>query len=318
MRKKNNESIPIGRQYDGSMMYLEMMTITDENPGPVLFLSGAIHGDELCGPAIIRKLLQRLPKKINGKLILVPIVNPFGFNSKSRYLPDRKDLNRSFPGSKNGSLAGRLAHVFTEKVLSVSDYGIDFHSAGIHKVNIPQIRIGDQSLLGLAKAFNAPLTLDSKIIKGSMRETANSLGVKVLLFEGDECLHVDERVTNEAVDGTLSVMAEIGMIDTPPDRTGDDTFHARSSYWVRAPFGGILTPKKKLGSVLKYNDIIATISDPFGVYCDNVRSPSSGVLLGMTKIPLCNEGDSLFHIATVRDLNDLRDVLDDLVEFEEL
>lgn len=296
-----NIEIPISRLANGSPIGLQIRIVNGKRPGPTLFVSSAVHGDEIIGLEIIRRLIERpLMKKIKGTLILVPIVNSYGFLNRSRYLPDRRDLNRCFPGSPKGSLAARLANEFLEKVVARSDYGIDIHSAAIHRENLPQIRIGDEGeqLLDLAKAFGAPVIMKSRLREGSLRESAFNMDVPTLVYEAGEGLRFDETAIRAGLAGIMRVMAHADMFDTKkvlPPRA--PSFVADGSSWVRAPEGGLLRLFKKLGDPVEKGERLGTVSDVFGDNQDDVLAPVDGIVIGRASLPVINEGDAVAHIA---------------------
>jgi uncharacterized protein len=270
--------------------------------GPVMFVSGVVHGDEIQGVEIVRRLLDRLKKKqLHGTLLAVPIVNSFGFLNHSRYLPDRRDLNRSFPGSDHGSLASLLADLFFSEVVQRSQYGVDLHTAALHRTNLPQVRIapGDDDLLALAKAFAPPVVLTSKLREGSLRLSAEEARVKVLLYEGGEALRFDEEAIAIGVDGILRVMRHVGMIDDAPAAKNGVTLSS-SSTWVRAPEGGILRTVRKSGERVAKLEAIGVISDPLGEETVSVVAEDDGIIIGRTNLPIVNRGDALFHIAKIK------------------
>lgn len=287
-------------------MTLPVQVVHGRKPGPVLFVSAAIHGDEILGIEIIRRVLKAPALKgLAGTLLAIPIVNGPGFISHSRYLPDRRDLNRSFPGSDRGSLAARLADTFLTEIVKRSDFGIDLHTAALHRTNYPQIRFdttADERLRGLANAFGAPVTIESKLRPGSLRETAKAEGVECLLYEAGEALRFDEFSIRVGVRGVLAVMRQLGMISTKsvamPIRK---PVHAKSSSWVRAPEGGLIRAITAPGSIVKENEVLGLLDDPFGAFEKPVLAPYSGILIGRTNLPVVNQGDALFHIARLDD-----------------
>lgn len=207
--------IKIAALYDYTDLNMPIEVIRGKEDGPTLFISAAIHGDEINGVEIAKRLLQKKELvKIKGILIIIPVVNVFGFNHKSRYLPDRRDLNRSFPGSPKGSLAGRLANIFMKEIVSKCTHGIDLHTGAIHRSNLPQVRafLDDKKTAELAHAFGVPVILHSRLKDGSLREAARKKRVKTLLFEGGEALRFEEEVIRSGLRGCLSVMREIGML----------------------------------------------------------------------------------------------------------
>lgn len=273
-------------------------------PGPVLFLSGAVHGDEIQGIEIVRRVLGHDALKIiKGTLLAIPIVNAFGFLNHSRYMPDRRDLNRSFPGSDQGSLTSLLADLFFREVVKRSDFGIDLHTAALHRTNLPQIRIapGDSDLMKLAEAFAPPVIMTSKLRDGSLRQSAKSAGVKVVLYEGGEALRFEEPAIEAGVKGTLRVMKFIGMIENAPAVPPHiSTIHSTSSTWTRAPEGGILHSVRLVGDRVGRREPIGIITDPLGQARVPVFAEDDGIIIGRTNLPIVNRGDALFHVARIK------------------
>jgi predicted deacylase len=290
--------------YTHTPVVMSAEVICGRREGPCLFVSACVHGDEINGVEIIRRLL-RAPalKHLRGTLIAVPVVNVYGFVRQSRYLPDRRDLNRSFPGSEKGSLAARLANAFLEEVVIKSHYGIDLHTGAVHRENLPQVRASfDHQGVEerLAKAFGSPVILNTDLRDGSLREAAQARGVPVIVYEGGEALRYDELVIRAGVRGVIGVMRELGMLR----RTGKassvrraEPVVARSSQWVRACQSGILRSAKSLGARVKKQELLGWISDPLGSNEIPVLSNSSGVIIGKINLPLVNEGEALYHIA---------------------
>ncbi|HEY7747616.1 MAG TPA: succinylglutamate desuccinylase/aspartoacylase family protein [Aestuariivirgaceae bacterium] len=282
-------------------MSLPVQVIHGERSGPSLFISGVVHGDEVMGVEVIRRLVNHpATEDICGTLLAVPIVNAYGLISHSRYMPDRRDLNRSFPGSDHGSLASILADLLMREVVMRSNYGIDIHSAALHRTNLPQIRIspGDEDLLMLAHAFGAPVILLSKLREGTLRQCALEHGVKVLVYEGGEALRFDETAIDAAVTGSLRVMHKIGMLRVPPSSgMPDPATVSRSSHWLRAPEGGIFRSDRRIGHWVVAGQRIGVISDPFGQLEVPVLASDTGIIIGQSHLPVVNRGDALFHIA---------------------
>lgn len=285
-------------------MKLPVHVIHGASIGPVFFISAVVHGDEIQGVEIVRRVLSAL-KNVNlrGTLLAVPIVNSFGFLNHSRYMPDRRDLNRSFPGSDQGSLASLLADFFFQEVVKRSDYGIDLHTAALHRTNLPQVRIApdDEELVALANAFAPPVVLTSKLREGSLRLSAKEAGVKVLLYEGGEALRFDESAIEMGVKGILRVMKLLKMIDEAPTTTAHSAVvHSTSSSWVRAPEGGILHSVRRSGDRVGRMEPIGVISDPLGAETVSVVVEDDGIIIGRTNLPIVNRGDALFHIARIK------------------
>jgi len=293
--------LPMASLYSHAPMSLPVQVIHSKRDGPRLFVSAAIHGDEINGVEIIRRLL-RLPllNKLRGTLLAVPIVNVYGFVNRSRYLPDRRDLNRSFPGSEKGSMAARLAEMFLEEIVTRSDYGIDLHTGAIHRENLPQIRanLDDPETARIASAFHVPVLLNSDLRDGSLREVAAEHGIPILLYEAGEALRFNERAIRAGVKGIIAVMRSIGMLPaTSRVRQPSEPLVARASSWVRAGRSGILRITSPLGARVRRDEVIGVISDPFGQMELEVKSSCSGIIIGRTNLPLVNEGEGIFHIA---------------------
>ena len=293
--------LPVSALSNHTRVVLPVQVLHGEAEGPVLFVSGCIHGDEIQGVEIIRRLLVHPALgHIRGTLLAVPIVNSFGFLNHTRYMPDRRDLNRSFPGSDRGSLASLVADIFFREVVLRSQYGIDLHTAALHRTNLPQVRVasGDGDLLTLAEVFAPPVVLVSRLREKSLRLSAAEAGVKVLLYEGGEALRFDEAAIDAGVKGTLRVMAEIGMIEPlSPRLAAPATVFSDSSTWVRAPEGGILHTIRRSGDRVGRQEVIGVVADPLGSQSVPVVSEHDGIIIGRTNLPLVNRGDALFHIA---------------------
>ena len=294
--------LPAASLYAHASMSLPVQVVCGRRSGPTLFVSAAVHGDEINGVEIVRRLLQLpLLRQLRGTLLAVPIVNVYGFVNRSRYLPDRRDLNRSFPGSARGSLAARLADLFVTEIVDRSDGGIDIHSGAIHRENLPHVRanLDDPKTAALARVFNVPVLLNANLRDGSLREHAAARGIPVVLYEAGEALRFDERAVRAGVKGIASVMRELEMLPMGRWRRRENQpVIARSSTWIRAPESGILVSSAPLGTRLRENDVAGVISDPFGENNTEVRSHASGVIIGRTNLPLVNEGAALFHVAT--------------------
>ncbi len=296
----------LARLYDFTELTMPVRIIRGKKPGPTIFVSASIHGDEVIGGEIIRRIIadKRL-KHLSGTLILIPVVNVFGYNTMSRYLPDRRDLNRSFPGSPDGSLAGRVAHIFQKEILEKSDIGIDLHSATNQRRNLPQVRasLEDPETKKLALSFGAPVVIDSKLRDGSLRESARQMGVKMLVFEGGESLRVHETVVRSGVIGVFSVMREAGMLpaDLVKPHVHLKPIVAKSSFWLRAEQSGVLRPRKNLGSAVRIGDRVATVTDVFGEQKIFLYAKAAGVIIGQNRLPQVSKGDPVYHIATFQD-----------------
>jgi hypothetical protein len=304
--------LPISKLSNHAPVTLPVHVLHGAQPGPTMFVSAAIHGDELNGVEIIRRLLRTLaPQSIKGTLLCVPVVNVFGFISRSRYLPDRRDLNRSFPGSANGSLAARLAHLLLTEIVRRSQVGIDLHTAPIHRINLPQIRCVFRKrprVRELGRAFGAAVMLESSERPGSLREAARAVGVDVLTYEGGEGLRFDEFAIRAGVDGITSVMQRMEMLDgpdeveTPTDRPQPVLINASS--WLRSPEGGVFRTTKRIGDGVNVDEIVGYVANPYEDAAVEVRSPRRGIIIGRTTLPIVNMGDALLNIGWSEEVAD--------------
>lgn len=311
--------LPVAKLHTHTPLTMPVQVIRGRRDGPVLFVSAAIHGDELNGVEIIRRLLQQKSlSKLRGTLIAIPIVNIYGVIHHSRYLPDRRDLNRSFPGSERGSLASRLAYLFMNEIVANCTHGIDIHTGALHRNNLPQIRanLEHEETERLARAFGTPVILNSDLRDGSLRQSAAENGIPMLLYEAGQALQFDELSIRAGVRGIISVMRELGMLSASRSRTSRkiEPLVARSSQWVRAPESGIFRAFTALGTNVKRGDILGMIDSPYGDNEIEVLSSTSGLVIGRTNLPLINEGDALFHIARFSAVNEAAETVEEFTE----
>ena len=295
--------LPVSVLSDHTPVNMSVHVVHGKRPGPVMFISAAVHGDEIIGVEIARRVLGT-PQldTLKGTLLVIPIVNTFGFLIQSRYMPDRRDLNRCFPGTASGSLAGRLAHLFMTEIVERSDIGIDLHSAAIHRTNLPQIRVSANTpdTLRLAQSFGAPLVIRAKLRDGSLRGAARDKGVDILLYEAGEALRFDEMSARIGASGCLRVMHDMGMIQKKGlGRRADRPVTVKDTSWVRAPAGGLLRLFRESGEMVEEGQVLATVSDPFGSVDTDVIAAFSGVVIGRATMPVVNEGDAVYHLARV-------------------
>jgi uncharacterized protein len=294
--------LEVARLYDSTRIYVPLRVYRGLKPGPMTFISAGVHGDEVCGIEIARRLLSYIrPERIEGTLIVVPLINVYGFFGRSRYLPDRRDLNRSFPGNEEGSLASQVAHRFLKYIGARCRYGIDLHSGSNYRNNWPQIRgdMTDPETLKLARLFNAPAILHSNARDGSMRKALSDRGKKVLLFEGGEALKIDPEVVDCGLSGCLSVLSYTNGYKGPTPKACDlpqSKFFKKSS-WLRAPKSGMLITPLKCGDFIKKGQLIGHICSPNETKKLVVRSPLDGTVIGGITSPMIFRGDALFHVA---------------------
>lgn len=311
-------ALPVSNTATGLPASLYVRVLHGQRPGPCIFVSAAIHGDEIVGTAVIQRLLARLdPANMAGTVLFLPVVNIFGFMAHNRYLPDRRDLNRSFPGSAKGSLAAQLANTFLRQVICHCSLGIDIHSAAVHRYNLPQIRIAPDNapLRELAMLFGAHAVIESPLRPGSLRDIARGEGVDMLLLEAGEALRFDELSVRCGVNGVLNVMAHLGMIQPHPEAT-QVTIPARSrrSIWVRAPRGGLCVLQQKSGDAVHKGDIIGRVAGIFGDDPEDIRAPIDGMIIGHAVLPVVNQGDALVHIAEVMRFGDVEQRVDQITD----
>jgi len=306
--------LPMARLYTHSEVTLPVHVIHGKQSGPTLFVSAAIHGDEINGVEIIRRLLgSKSMSRIKGTLLAVPVVNPFGFIQRSRYLPDRRDLNRSFPGSPTGSLASRIAHLFMKEIVTRSTHGIDIHSGSNYRTNLPQIRtsLDDDENMRLAKAFGAPMVIHSHLRDGSLRAAVADHGIPVLLYEAGEALYFNDPAIRSGVRGALNIMRAIGMLTPSRSSKKQEPVISRKTSWVRAPRSGVFFKQRSLGSLVYQGDQLGVINDPLGDESEAVLAPFTGVIIGQQTLPLVHEGDALVNLAKVADLGEAEETLDE-------
>jgi len=302
--------------YNWTPIHLPVHVICGKTQGPTLCITAAIHGDEINGIEIIRRLLKKSGlRKMAGNIIAIPIVNVYGFLNQKRHLMDKRDLNRCFPGSPTGSIASILADIICTKILPHITHAIDLHTGSHHRFNLPQIRtnLDIEENQTLALSFNSPVILHSKYRDGSLREYVNEKGIPILLYEAGEALRFDELSIRTGVNGILSVMSTLGMISGGRYHIKNFTpTISRESTWVRAPLSGIIRPLKKSGQKIIKGQAIAIIANPTCNKEYKLISPVSGIIIGDNKLPLVHEGEALFHIASFETLTVVSEQLDNI------
>lgn len=308
--------VPVARLYTHAPLHIPVEVIHGRQAGPVLLVCGAIHGDEINGVEIVRRLLRsRQLQRLRGTLMAVPIVNVFGFVQQIRYLPDRRDLNRCFPGSESGSLGGRVAALFRQQIVDQATHVIDLHTGAIHRTNLPQIRAqlgnGDETE-DMANAFGAPVIINADLRDGSLRHYAQSRGTPVLTYEAGEALRFDEWAIAPGVRGVLRVMRRLGMLSSEKRHRDPPAAEvANSSSWARAPIDGILRPQVRLGARVAKGEVLGRVADPFGNAEGEVLAMADGIVIGMGRLPLVNEGEALFHIARFEAIEEAESAVED-------
>lgn len=298
--ERRRVEVPVARLPTETWLSLPVEVVNGAHAGPAIWLSAAVHGDEINGIEIIRRVLERIRvETLHGILLAVPIVNVFGFVQQSRTVPDGRDLNRAFPGSARGSLASRLAHLFMHEVVAHCGYGIDFHTGSNHRTNLPQIRanLEDVETRRCVEAFGAPVMMHSQERDGSLRQAATARGVHVLLYEVGEPLRFDPVGIRRGVNGTLRMMAELAMVPPSYAPHPATSIEVHKSAWVRARRGGILRLDVKLGEKVRALQRVGAIADAFGDNRLAVTAPTDGIVIGHTNNPVLHQGDGILHLA---------------------
>jgi len=310
--------LPVADLYTHTKLTMPVHVVKGRRPGPTIFLTAAVHGDELNGIEIIKRVLRLSAiKRLRGCLLAVPIVNVYGFLNRSRYLPDRRDLNRSFPGREEGSIAARLAHLLATEIVAKSDYGIDLHTGVVDRTNLPQIRgnLSDPEVLRLSEAFGTPVIVDANFRDGSLRQHAADNGIPMLLYESGEALRFDELSIRAGVRGIVRVLRLLDMLPArSSQRQQIEPVRTNTTTWVRAPSSGIVRAECHLGDRVATGQRLATISDPFGEIEIGVTASVSGIIIGRTTSPLSHEGDALFHLARFDDTGEAEATVDEFHE----
>ncbi len=297
-------ALPITRLVTGADVDLPVRVVHGREEGPTIWVDAAIHGDEAVGVEVVRQVLAGLdPKTLRGTVIAVPIVNVLGFMNGDRYLPDRRDLNRSFPGAPRGSLAGRIAHLFMTEVVDKCEVGIDLHTGSDRRSNLPQVRadLEDPRTRELAGAFAAPVMLHARLRDGSLRHAARERGATVLLYEAGEAWRMDGWAVDAGVLGVRRVLAALGMTDPVAEDPPPPSVPSFRSGWVRARGTGMLHLEAELGQRVEEGERLGGLFDSFGKRVRLVHANRSGIVIGRTEAPLVTSGDAVLHIAEVED-----------------
>ncbi|AMQ56909.1 succinylglutamate desuccinylase/aspartoacylase family protein [Algoriphagus sanaruensis] len=294
-----NIELPIAKLPTHTLIDLPIFIRSAKEPGPTVLISGGVHGDEINGVVTAKKILEEFDHGLSlqkGTLIFIPLVNIYGFLSNSRTFPDGRDLNRSFPGSKKGSLASRIAFILSEEIIPQIDYGIDFHTGGRMLSNHPQIRVDFKDKVGveLAKAFGTHYVVPSKHIDKSFRKTAFKARKHLLVFEGGESMRLDNYAIEEGILGTKRLLNHLEMIEAYHEKK--ETIVLKDSEWIRAKASGIFYSSVKLGDFVKKGEILARISDPYGQVVVPIKATTNGHIIGLNNNPVINVGDALIHL----------------------
>ncbi|SFT76701.1 hypothetical protein SAMN05216474_2280 [Lishizhenia tianjinensis] len=296
--KKAIINLEVAKLHTASPVNIPIIVEHSKKKGPTLLLLGGVHGDEINGIEIVRKIVRSgLNKPQRGTIICIPVLNIFGFLNFMRELPDGRDLNRSFPGTASGSLASQFAFAFMKHIAPLADIIIDIHTGAAQRNNYPQIRcdFSNPQALELAEVFDAPFIKDSKLIPKSLREAVSKKGKNIILFEGGKANRIDPFILEEGIRGIKRVMHHLDMIDECDDLQRGSTL-LKNSKWLRSPLSGMFDLRVLNGSYVEKGTIIGVISDPFGKYERSFKSPMNGYIFAVNESPIVNKGDAIFHI----------------------
>jgi len=295
--------LKVSESFLSSSILIPITVIRGKKPGPTAFVSAAIHGDEINGTDIVRRLIFDIDhEQLSGTLIAIPVVNLPGFLGQTRYLPYHRDLNRYFPGKKNGHNAERIAHRIFKEVVSKCDFGIDLHTASSGRSNLPHVRgdMSDPNVRKLARAFGATVLVNQVGVRGSLRREATQAGVPTILFEAGEAGRFSKRVSQAGLRGVLNVLKEMKMLPDPAHKRPPFQVIVRESEWVRAEKGGILDLDIKPGDLIYKGDTIGEILNPFGRTVTQIRAPATGIIIGITTQPITVPGTGIAHVARLK------------------
>lgn len=294
-------NLNMAKLYTTTSVEVPVIIERSKKPGPVILITAGIHGDEINGVEIVRQIISKnINKPVKGTIICIPVVNVFGFLNLAREFPDGRDLNRVFPGTKNGSLASRFAFQFAKKILPVADFCLDFHTGGSSRFNAAQVRVykGDETSIKYARIFNAPFTMYSKTIAKSYRETCYRAGKKVLLFEGGKSMDSNKEIAKHGVDGTMRILSHLGMLKPRficPEALMPSII-VENSTWMRAKYSGLLHIKIECGKHIEKGEYLGTITDPYGKFRHKILAPHTGHVINVNESPIVYQGDAIFHI----------------------
>ena len=296
-------SFDVAKLHTSSTVNVPIIIERSKKPGPTVLFTAGIHGDEVNGVEIVRQLIAKgINKPKCGTVICIPVINIFGFINLKREFPDGRDLNRSFPGSAEGSLASRVAHKLMHEIVPNVDYILDFHTGGSGRFNAPQVRIirENKQLNDLAKIFGAPFVLYSRNLNKSFRNSCYKLGKPMLLFEGGKSFHIDDVVTNSGVNGAKRILHHLGMLSTKfkVSKPKKDCVFINESRWQRANLSGMFKASIAISTKVKKGDVLGNITDPYGKLNHFVKAETTGYIINVNESPIVYQGDALFHIST--------------------
>lgn len=289
--------------FEGVPVSTPVLVVNGVMPGPTLCLTAAVHGDELNGIEMVRRVMHDLdPSRVSGAVIGIPIVNVQGFRRGSRYLPDRRDLNRYFPGNPNGSAAARIANSFFTKVVEQCDALVDLHTGSFERANLPQIRadLRNPDVMTLTQGFGSMVILHSTPAVGTLRYAATRAGIPAVTLEAGGPSQLELNEVKLGVKGIETLVNTLGMVRKMRLWGEPEPVYYRSS-WVRADNGGILLANVSLGSTVREGDLLGTITDPMNNARTEMRSPYSGRIIGMARNQVVMPGFAAFHVGIQTD-----------------
>jgi predicted deacylase len=286
------------QSFAGGEVISPITVVYGTRPGPVLCLTAAIHGDELNGVEIVRRVVNGVePGALGGTVIGVPIVNLFGFSRNSRYLPDRRDLNRFFPGSRYGSIASRIAYSFFTNVVKHCDALVDFHTGSFDRSNLPQVRadLTMPEVLEFTRGFGATTVLHSDGSKGMLRVAAIQSGIPAVTFEvgGPGALQPEEIA--HGVQAIQTLLHKLGMTRDRPTWVEPQPFFY-DSIWVRSNAGGLLLSDVELGQRVQKGQKLGSVIDPINNIEREITSPVFGRVIGMALNQVVLPGFAAYHL----------------------
>ena len=290
----------VGTLPSGTKINIKANVFRASEPGPCVLLLGGVHGDEINGVEIVRKSLEEnvFENLLKGTVIAIPLLNIYGFINFSREVPDGKDVNRSFPGTSNGSLASRVARALTKEILPQIDFGMDFHTGGASRFNFPQIRYSKTDKLAkeLGKAFSPPFLIQKPLITKSLRKAAKDMGIPIIVYEGGESVRLDGFSISKGFEGMKRVLKSQGMLESAQD-ANHKQIEVSKTGWIRAPKSGLFTWTRKSGVFINRGEALGHIKDPYGTKTVKVIARKEGYIIGHNNASVVNQGDALFHIA---------------------
>ncbi len=307
-----------GETYYGTAIPTPVLVATGAEQGSTLCLTAAVHGDELNGIETVRRVMHEIdPKKLRGTVIGVPIVNIQGFQRHSGYLPDRRDLNRFFPGNQNGSSAARMAFSFFREVIMHCDGLVDLHTGSFHRTNLPQLRanLNDESVVALTKGFGSTVILHSDGAEGTLRHAAVAAGIPAVTLEAGEPMRVNDDHVAHSVKGVFTLLDTLDMYDRRSLWGNPEPVYYTAT-WLRADVGGILSNRVKLGRKVRKGDLLGTVTDPITNEESQVFSPYDGRVIGMALNQFVMPGFAVYHVGLQAPVEKATQEGDEIIEVD--